>query len=70
MNLLREKNIGTQVHYIPVHTHPYYMKNYGYKWGDYPAAEKYYHRALSIPLFPKMSDDEVDYVIDAISNIS
>ena len=37
MEELKKKNIGTQVHYIPVHTQPYYQKNFGYKWGDYPA---------------------------------
>lgn len=66
MEELRLKNIGTQVHYIPVHTQPYYQINYGYKWGDYPIAEDYYEKALSIPLYPKMTDNDVEYVIENI----
>ena len=66
MEELISKNIGTQVHYIPVHTQPYYQENYGYKWGDYPAAEDYYEKALSIPLYPKMSDKDVEYVVENI----
>ena len=66
MEELREKNIGTQVHYIPVYTQPYYQEHYGYKWGMCQNAEEYYHRALSIPLYPKMSDEEVEYVIEKI----
>jgi UDP-4-amino-4,6-dideoxy-N-acetyl-beta-L-altrosamine transaminase len=63
---LRAKAIGTQVHYIPVHFHPYYREHFGFKKGDYPKAEHYYQQCLSIPLFPKMTDDDVQRVIDAI----
>jgi len=67
MDELRLKRIGTQVHYIPVNSQPYYVKKYGeYRVKDYPAAESYYNKCLSIPLFPKMSDDDVKYVIDSI----
>ena len=69
MEILKSINIGTQVHYIPVHTQPYYMKKFGYKLGDYPIAEEYYEKALSIPLYPKMSDKDVDYVIKSILEI-
>jgi dTDP-4-amino-4,6-dideoxygalactose transaminase len=69
MNELRNKNIGTQVHYIPVHTQPYYQKKYHYKWGDFPVTEKYYERALSIPLYPKMTDEQVAYVIENIKDL-
>ena len=65
---LKNKNIGTQVHYIPVYTQPYYQETFGYKWGDYPMAENYYQKALSIPLYPKMINDEVDYVITSVLN--
>ncbi len=67
---LRKKNIGTQVHYIPVHTQPYYKDNFGYNCGDYPNAEKYYKKALSIPLFPRMSSEEVDYIVENIIKLS
>ncbi|WP_461257015.1 UDP-4-amino-4,6-dideoxy-N-acetyl-beta-L-altrosamine transaminase [Treponema sp. R80B11-R83G3] len=67
---LKQKKIGTQVHYIPVNSQPYYVKKYGeYRDKDYPAAESYYNKCLSIPLFPKMSDDDVEYVIKAISSL-
>jgi UDP-4-amino-4,6-dideoxy-N-acetyl-beta-L-altrosamine transaminase len=66
MQELREKGIGTQVHYIPVHLHPYYRENWGFKPGDFPKAELYYEQCLSIPLYPKMTDDDVHRVIEAI----
>ena len=66
MEELKSRNIGTQVHYIPVHTQPYYQENYGYKRGDCPIAEDYYEKALSIPLYPRMINDDVDYVIKSI----
>jgi UDP-4-amino-4,6-dideoxy-N-acetyl-beta-L-altrosamine transaminase len=70
MEELRQKGIGTQVHYIPVNSQPYYVKKYGeYSAKDYPVAESYYNKCLSIPLFPKMSDDDVEYVIQAISSL-
>jgi len=70
MEELRQKGIGTQVHYIPVNSQPYYVKKYGeYKAKDYPAAESYYNKCLSIPLYPKMSDDDVEHVIQAVSSL-
>jgi len=66
MEELKSKKIGTQVHYIPVHIQPYYQENFGYKWGDFPIAENYYQHALSIPLYPRMTDRDVDYVIKSI----
>ena len=69
MKQLADKGIGTQVLYIPVHTQPYYKTHYGYKTGDYPIAEHYYERALSIPLYPAMSDSDVKTVINAIREI-
>ena len=48
---LREKNIGVNLHYIPIHTQPYYQK-LGFKWGDFPNSEMYFGRAISLPMFP------------------
>jgi len=62
---LRDKGIGVNVHYIPVHTQPYY-EQLGHKVGDYPAAEDYYSRAISIPMYSTLSDEEQDYVIQCI----
>jgi UDP-4-amino-4,6-dideoxy-N-acetyl-beta-L-altrosamine transaminase len=64
-DFLRTKNIFCQVHYIPVHTMPYY-RSLGHKKGDCPVAEAYYDRCLSIPMFPSLTDQEQDYVIDCI----
>ncbi len=60
---LEEKGIGSQVHYIPVHTQPYYARQ---KLWNLPGAEKYYERALSIPMFPMMDPREQDWVIKTI----
>lgn len=67
MARLRERGVGTQVHYIPVHRQPYYRDRYG----DIalPAADAYYSRELSLPLFPAMSDDDVDRVVDALTDV-
>ena len=69
MEELKTKGIGTQVHYIPVHLQPYYREHFGFKEGDFPKAEEYYRQCLSIPLYPKMTDDEVNQVIHAIHAI-
>lgn len=66
--LLKEK-IGTQVHYIPVHEQPYYRKEFGCRHGDLPNAESYYERALSMPLYPKMSDADVEHVIKHVRRV-
>ncbi len=66
---LREKGIFAQVHYIPVHTLPYYQ-SLGFKKGDYPNAEAYYDLCLSLPMFPTLKDEEVDYVIKSLIEIT
>ncbi len=65
---LREKGIFTQVHYIPVHTLPYYQ-SLGYETGSMPNAERYYRQCLSIPMYPGITDEEVEYVIQSILDI-
>jgi len=62
---LRTQNIFCQVHYIPVHLHPYY-KDLGHKKGDHPLSEKYYEACLSLPMYPTLNRVEQDYVIDKI----
>jgi UDP-4-amino-4,6-dideoxy-N-acetyl-beta-L-altrosamine transaminase len=66
---LREQGIVCQVHYIPVHLQPYYCEAFGYREGDYPVAEEYYRTELSLPVFPKMTDDDVNTVINAVQNV-
>ncbi|CZF77684.1 UDP-4-amino-4,6-dideoxy-N-acetyl-beta-L-altrosamine transaminase [Grimontia marina] len=64
---LRAKGIGVHVHYIPVHTQPYY-RELGFEWGHFPAAENYYQAALSLPLYFDMTEDEQDTVIQALAD--
>jgi len=67
---LRKRNIGTSVHFIPVHTFTYYVEKYGYKPEDYPIAFNESERLISIPLHPGLSDDDVKDVIDAVLDVS
>ena len=66
---LLAENIGVNVHYIPVHLQPYYQKRFGYHLGDFPKAENYYSRAITLPIFPKMTDKDVDDVIRAVKKV-
>ncbi|MBM4452975.1 MAG: UDP-4-amino-4,6-dideoxy-N-acetyl-beta-L-altrosamine transaminase [Chloroflexi bacterium] len=66
---LRAENIGVSVHYMPIHLHPFYQQKFGYKKGDYPTAEEYYERAITLPLFPSMSDEDVKDVIKAVKKV-
>ena len=63
---LRANGIGVNVHYIPVHTQPYWQR-FGFGLGQYPAAEDYYARAISLPLYPTMSEDDQDTVVRVLS---
>ena len=60
---MRENNVWVQVHYIPLHLMPYYRDNFGFKEGDFPTAEDFYGREVSIPIFPSLSDEELQHVI-------
>lgn len=66
---LRAENIGVHVHYIPVHLQPYYKQNFGYKKGDFPIAEDFYNNALTLPLFPKMNNNDINDVIKAVNKV-
>jgi perosamine synthetase len=67
---LRVQNIGNQVHYIPVYYHPYHKKTLDVAAVNFPHTEDYYRGCLSIPIYPRMSDEEVSKVIQAIIQIS
>lgn len=69
IELMGEANIGTSVHFIPVHLMSYYRENFGYKEGDFPIAESYFDTILSLPLYPKMTDEDVQDVINAVTHI-
>lgn len=65
---LRRNNIGVNVHYIPVHTQPYYQK-LGFKWGDFPNSETYYRRAISLPLYPTLEPEQQNIVIENVRSV-
>tara|TARA_Y100001934_G_scaffold283143_1_gene400767 strand:+ start:4829 stop:6010 length:1182 start_codon:yes stop_codon:yes gene_type:complete len=67
-NHLQSKNYQPMVHYIPVHLLGYYKKRFGYKRGDFPVSEQYYDRSISIPLYPSLTDEEVEKVASDITN--
>ena len=66
---LAAENIGTSVHFIPLHLHPFYREAFGYKMGDFPNAEYVYDRLISLPLYPKMSMDDQSDVVRAVTKI-
>jgi perosamine synthetase len=66
---LRAENIGVNVHYIPVHHHPYYRERFGYKGGEFPVAEDAYERLISLPMFHGMSDGDAEDVIRAVQKV-
>jgi dTDP-4-amino-4,6-dideoxygalactose transaminase len=66
---LRERQIGASVHFIPLHLQPYYRDMYGYRRGDFPEAERTYDRTISLPIYPRMTGQDQDDVIDAVRDI-
>jgi UDP-4-amino-4,6-dideoxy-N-acetyl-beta-L-altrosamine transaminase len=65
-NILRRNNILVNVHYIPIHLQPYYMKNFGFKKGQFKLAENYYDRAISLPIYYSLSNSRVQRIINLI----
>ena len=66
---LRAENIGVNVHYIPVHIHPYYRNRFGYRGGEFPVAENAYETLISLPMFHGMADEDVEDVIRAVVKV-
>ncbi|MBV9265410.1 MAG: DegT/DnrJ/EryC1/StrS aminotransferase family protein, partial [Acidobacteriaceae bacterium] len=66
---LTARGVGTSVHFIPLHLHAYYQQSWDYRPGDFPVAEYYFDRCLSLPIFPGMSDEDVDQVCEALLEI-
>ena len=67
---LKNKGIATSVHFIPLHVHPYYRDTYGYKPEDFPVAYAAYKRIISLPIYPKMGDGDVQRVIEAVKEVA
>lgn len=65
---LRAAGIGVNVHYIPIHTQPYYQQ-LGFDWGDFPLAEDFYERIISLPMFPELSGEQQQYIADKLAEL-
>ena len=66
---MKARNIGTAVHFIPIHLHPYYRDKYGFKPEDFPVAYENYQRIVSLPLHPRLTSNDVSAVIEAVSDV-
>ncbi|MFC1630128.1 UDP-4-amino-4,6-dideoxy-N-acetyl-beta-L-altrosamine transaminase [Patescibacteria group bacterium] len=66
---LRKERIMVQIHYIPLHLQPFYRKKFGYKKGDFPVAEKYYKRTVTLPLFPGITNKDLDRVVKTVKKL-
>ena len=64
-----QAGLKVQVHYIPIHLHPFYRKRFGYKRGDFPYAERFYDGEISLPIYPKMSNKDIERVIEVTSDL-
>jgi dTDP-4-amino-4,6-dideoxygalactose transaminase len=67
---LRARNIGTSVHFIPLHLHPYYRETYLYRPEDFPVAYREYLREVSLPIYSTMRDDDVEYVVQSVLTVA
>jgi len=63
--MLRNAGVGVNVHYIPIHTQPYYQKM-GFSFGDFPESESYYREAVSLPIFPDLSERDLEFIVSAV----
>lgn len=66
---LKEKGVGCSVHFIPVHKHPYYKEKYTFKNDEYPISNKVFEKSLSLPIFPDMTNSEIEYVIKTVNEV-
>jgi perosamine synthetase len=66
---LKENGVGCSVHFIPIHKHTYYKNRYGYKNEDYPIANDVFDKSLSLPIYPDMNDEEIEFVIKNVLEI-
>lgn len=68
-NAIREKGLGVNVHYIPVHLQPYYQNTFGYKDSDFPVSENYFTRCISLPVHQGMTDEDLHYVVNTVMSL-
>ena len=67
---LKAQGIGTSVHFIPLHLHPYYRDTFGYTPDDFPNATRAYERIISLPIYPRMTNEDITHVIDAVKDVA
>ncbi|MDP8238360.1 MAG: DegT/DnrJ/EryC1/StrS family aminotransferase, partial [Candidatus Hatepunaea meridiana] len=67
---LKEQGVSCSVHWMPLHLHPYYRQTFGLGEGLFPVAEREWSRLISLPIYPSMSDDEIDYVIEVVQDVA
>lgn len=67
---LKQRGIGTSVHFIPLHLHPLYRKLFGFRGGEFPVAEERFERAISLPIYPGMAEEDAGRVIEALQNVA
>jgi dTDP-4-amino-4,6-dideoxygalactose transaminase len=67
---LKRRGIGTSVHFIPLHLHTLYQQQLGYRSGQFPNAEERFERAISLPIFPGMTEQDTDRVVEALHDIA
>jgi dTDP-4-amino-4,6-dideoxygalactose transaminase len=66
---MKNRGVGTSVHFIPLHIQPYYRERYNFKPSDFPNSYRVYQKIVSLPIYPKMTDDDIEKVISAVKNI-
>ena len=69
LELLKAENVGTTVNFIPVHKHPYYRDTLGFAAADFPVAERIYPRIFTLPIYPRMTDADVDDAVAAVQKV-
>jgi len=67
---LKQRGVGTSVHFIPLHLHSLYQRGFGYSPGQFPNAERQFQRAVSLPIYASMTDEDVDFVLDALDDVA
>jgi perosamine synthetase len=69
IEFLKQENIGTSVHFIPLHLHPYYRDTFGYRLGDFPNASWAFERIISLPIYPKMTEADIQRVVETVRTL-
>ena len=66
---MKKKGINLQVHYIPIHLQPFYKQRFNYKAGDFPVAEDFYNKEVSLPIFPSLLSEEQEHVLESLDDL-